>query len=275
MKTVLICHDGATLNQEGLTRWMGSFSDLVGVVVLRERPERKWRRIRREIRRVGLLRFPDVVAMRLYYKLVLSRRDQRWEQRELARLKERYPPLPDDLPVLHTHSPNTPEAEAFIRSVAPDLMVARCKTLIKESVFTIPELGTFVFHPGICPEYRNAHGAFWALANGELDKVGMTLLRIDKGVDTGPVYGFYSYPFDEVAESHIVIQYRVVFDNLDALRDRLLEVEAGTAAPIDTTGRESDTWGQPWLSRYLGWKRRARKRAQPAGARIAAHARQE
>ena len=50
-------------------------------------------------------------------------------------------------------------------------------------------------HPGICPEYRNAHGCFWALANRDLNKVGMTLLRIDKGVDTGPTFGYYTYPY--------------------------------------------------------------------------------
>ena len=27
---------------------------------------------------------------------------------------------------------------------------------------------------------------------------------------------------------------------------------------VDTSGRASNTWGQPWLSRYLRWKRAAR-----------------
>jgi hypothetical protein len=87
----------------------------------------------------------------------------------------------------------------------------------------------------------------------------MTLLRIDKGVDTGPVYGYFSYKFDEQRESHIVVMTRVVLDNLDAIRDTLLDVLAGRAQPIDTTGRRSAVWGQPWLSRYLRWKRDARK----------------
>ena len=71
-------------------------------------------------------------------------------------------------------------------------MVARCKRILKERIFAVPRPGTYVLHPGICPEYRNAHGAFWALARRDLDKVGLTLLRIDKGVDTGPVYGYFT-----------------------------------------------------------------------------------
>ena len=76
-------------------------------------------------------------------------------------------------------------------------------------------------HPGVCPEYRNAHGCFWALANGDAERVGMTLLKVDAGVDTGPVYGYYGCRYDESRDSHVVIQSRVVFDNLDTLRAKL------------------------------------------------------
>src|SRR5262245_4313760 len=110
-------------------------------------------------------------------------------------------------------------------------------------------------HPGICPEYRNAHGCFWARANGDHQNVGMTLLRIDKGVDTGPVYGYFRVD-SEPSESHVVTQHRVVLDHLHAIRDRLQEIEAGTAQRISTDGRKSPTWAQPWLSAYLRMRRR-------------------
>lgn len=259
MRSVLICHREDLLDRVGLAGWLASFSDLVGVVELSETGQRARRRVRREIKRVGAARFLDVLAFRLYYKLVLAKRDEEWRARKVAELSERYP-LPAGVPVLSTSSPNSPEAESFIRDARPDVMIARCKTLLKESVFTIPTRGTFVMHPGVCPEYRNAHGCFWALARGDRERVGMTLLRIDRGVDTGPVFGYYSYPFDEAAESHAVIQARVVFDNLDALRRKLLEIYAGAAEPLETAGRASGEWGQPWLSSHLRWKRRARRR---------------
>jgi len=150
------------------------------------------------------------------------------------------------------------------------VMIARCKTLLKDSVFSIPARGTFVMHPGICPEYRNAHGCFWALANGDLERVGMTLLRIDKGVDTGAVYGSYTCSFDAVSDSHIVIQHRVVFDNLDQLRNKFEEIYLGNAVPIDTSGRASAAWGQPWLTRYLSWKWKARRKRGRRESHIAA-----
>src|SRR5882672_6936136 len=69
IKTLLICHEGALLDQEGLKRWLASFSNRAGVIVLRENRGRRWRRIKREINRVGFMRFLDVLAFRLYYRL--------------------------------------------------------------------------------------------------------------------------------------------------------------------------------------------------------------
>lgn len=263
MKTLLICHDGAALDEIVLARWLNSFSNLVGIIVIQEPPQRLWRRIRREVKRIGLLRFIDVLAFRFYYRTFLAGKDLRWEQQEVYAKSLVYGDLLPSTAILKTPTPNSQEAEAFIRSLSPDLVLARCKVMLKERIFSIASKGTFVMHPGICPEYRNAHGCFWALANRDLKKVGMTLLRIDRGVDTGPAFGYYSYPFDEVNDSHIVIQGRVVLENLDALRGKFLEIFNGTAAPLNTAGRPSAAWGQPWLTKYFAWKSQAKKGHHP------------
>lgn len=261
MKTVLICHANEPVNAQLLPLWLASFSELAGIVVLEEKPGRMRERIRREWRRSGWWRFLDVLAFRLYYRLFHAKNDARWEHELITKQSRRFAPLAANIPRLHSDSPNSPEARAFIEKCQPDIMIARCKTLLKAEVFDIPATGTFVMHPGICPEYRNAHGCFWALAHDDLDNVGMTLLRVDSGVDTGPVYGYFRYDYDERTESHIVIQTRVVTDNLNAIAQRLQDIQEGNATPINTQGRPSGVWGQPWLSRYLGWKRRARRRA--------------
>jgi|SRR5580658_8112 hypothetical protein len=257
MKTLLICHEDAPLDRIAMPRWLGSFSTLTGVVVIREQGARKLQRVRRELARVGALRLLDVSAFRAYYRLRLAPRDRRWESQRLRELLARYPAV--SAPELVTTSPNSAQAEAFLAAAAPDLVLARCKVLLKERIFSIPTAGTFVMHPGICPEYRNAHGCFWALVRGDFARVGMTLLRVDRGVDTGSVYGYFTYAYDSARESHIVIQDRVVWDNLDAIADTLQSIAAGTAKPIDTSGRASAVWGHPWLTSYLRWKRRARR----------------
>jgi hypothetical protein len=259
MRTLLICHGGANLDREGLARWLGSFSTFTGAVVIREPRQRRRQRVAREIRRVGWWRFLDVLAFRAYYTATTARADRAWESRALMDLRRRFPLVPT-APELVIDSPNALAADRFIREQQPDLVVARCKTLLKEHIFSIPRLGTFVMHPGICPEYRNAHGCFWARAGGDDGNVGMTLLRIDRGVDTGPVFGYFRV-HAAPRESHIVTQHRTVLEHLDGIRDTLLAIDRGTAQPIATTGRKSAAWGQPWLTAHLKMRLRSRIRS--------------
>ena len=249
MRTLLICHDDARLDREGLARWLGSFSTFTGAVVIREPATRLRTRIRRELRRVGPLRMLDVLAFRAFHQITSARADRRWIDMEIQRMRCRYPTLPLT-PELITPSPNAPDAMRFVQDARPDIVIARCKTMLKESVFSIPRHGTFVMHPGICPDYRNAHGCFWAMAHGDHRNVGMTLLRIDKGVDTGPVFGHFRIAADP-SESHVVVENRSVLEHLDAVKHVLQNVAAGCAQPIDTADRPSATWGQPWLTAHF------------------------
>ena len=260
MRILLICHQAEMLNRGVVPRWLASFSTLAGIIALRETGRQKRRRIQREVKRVGLFGFLDVVLFRLYYRLFLARADRRWEEQKRAELFDRYPEIPVRTPVLECASPNSAPAKNFIAQAKPDLMIARCKVILKEEIFSIPTCGTFVMHPGICPEYRNAHGCFWALANRDLERVGMTLLRIDRGVDTGPIFAFYHCQLDEIEDSHIIIQHRTVFENLDDIQAQLTSIYRREAIPIDVTGRKSAAWGQPWMTRYLSWKRAAKRR---------------
>lgn len=257
MKTVLIYHENDEIDREIMARWLASFSDLVGVIVLREKTQRMKKRVRREIKRVGYGRFLDVLAFRLYYRFFLAAKDEAWRSETIDKFRKIYPEL-SDVPTLVTHSPNSAEAEGFLKEAAADIIVARCKTLLKKNIFTLAKTATVVFHPGVCPEYRNAHGCFWALAQEDYKKVGMTLLQIDEGVDTGPTFGYYSYDYNVLQESHIVIQTRVVTENLFKLQAKLEEIYAGNARPLDVTGRQSNVWGQPWLTKHFKIKRKAR-----------------
>jgi hypothetical protein len=227
---------------------------LVGIVVLDENGAQRRARVRRELKRVGWLRFIDVAAMRLYYRFRLAASDSRWLDDAVARMHTRYGHAPE-LPQLRVADANDPAVVEFLERLAPDIVLARCKQLLKRRVFRVPRRGSWVLHPGICPQYRNAHGCFWALAQRDLERVGVTLLRIDAGIDTGPIYGYFRYAYDEARESHIVIQYRTVYENLSPIAERLRAVAAGAARPIESGGEEGALWGQPWLSRYLRWKR--------------------
>jgi hypothetical protein len=257
-RVVLLCQHDEPIDRAGLAGWLAASFQLAGVVVIRDGRRKRWRALRAEHRRSGWLGLADVMAFRLLYRLAIGRRDAGWIDATVDRLRRQYPPPHAGVPHLTVSDPNGEDARRFLEQCAPDLVIARCRHLLARRIFTIPRHGTFVLHPGICPEYRNAHGCFWALARRDLTRVGMTLLRVDAGIDTGAVFLQAGYPFDERTESHRVIQYRVVLDNLDVIAHTLRGVVLGTAEPVSTAGRRSAVWGQPRLSAYLAWRRAAR-----------------
>jgi methionyl-tRNA formyltransferase len=259
MRTAVICSEDNVFNRRVLPGYLASMSDLVGIVAIEDKPTDTFRRLKHEWRR-SRWRIIDVLGFRLFYRLRLARSDAEWIRGRAARELARLEPI-ETVPVHRTSDPNSPETRAFLEETQADLCVAACKTLLRPEIFEIARHGTFVVHPGICPEYRNSHGCFWALARRDLERVGATLLKIDEGVDTGPVFAYYTSDIDEKNESHTVIQLRVVYDNLERIGADLRRVAAGTAEPIDTSGRSSFAWGQPRLTAYLRWKRAARSLA--------------
>ena len=260
MRSVLICQHDATLVREIMPRWLASFSDLTGILVIREPSGHRIAKLKRSLRQDGLWGTLDLLAYRLYHRVFHAAGDRQFEDGVRQTLGQEYPAVGYEVPILEVGSPNSPEAQAFIQSCRPDAMLACCKHILKPAIFEQAQLGTFVMHPGICPEYRNAHGCFWALVNGDMERVGMTLLKIDRGIDTGPVYGHFSASYDEVHESHLTIQRRMTYGNLNRVQRILEEYEAGVAEPISTAGRASAVWGQPTLSSYWKWKRAAKLR---------------
>ena len=89
---VLICHEQDRLDTEGLASWLASTLRLAGLIIIRDPRSRLWRAARREIRRVGWLRFLDVIAFRAVSRgCGLRARDAAWKDAEVARLQRRYP----------------------------------------------------------------------------------------------------------------------------------------------------------------------------------------
>ena len=74
-----------------------------------------------------------------------------------------------------------------LRAAAPDLLIsAGHRYLIAPTEIAVPRLGTVGLHPALLPRYRGSHPLWWALHNHE-SEAGITLYRLDAGIDTGPI----------------------------------------------------------------------------------------
>jgi methionyl-tRNA formyltransferase len=81
----------------------------------------------------------------------------------------------------------TPEVIERIKSFSPDLaVVVAYGSLLNHSTLRALEVGWFNLHYSLLPEFRGAAPVQHALISGK-NETGVTLFRIDEGMDTGPI----------------------------------------------------------------------------------------
>ncbi|HZH33313.1 MAG TPA: formyltransferase family protein, partial [Pyrinomonadaceae bacterium] len=76
-----------------------------------------------------------------------------------------------------------------------DLGVVYGTNIIRESVFSVPRLGSINLHQGLAPLYRGSAPVFWELFNDERE-VGVTVHRVATKVDTGDIILQETVPLD-------------------------------------------------------------------------------
>lgn len=74
----------------------------------------------------------------------------------------------------------------LIKSLNADLGILYGTNIIKETVFSIPRLGSINLHQGLAPIYRGGPTVFWELFNGE-KAIGITIHFVAAKVDTGDI----------------------------------------------------------------------------------------
>jgi methionyl-tRNA formyltransferase len=91
------------------------------------------------------------------------------------------------LPVLQ---PPRARDEAFIaelRAAKPDLIVVVAYGhILPPAILDLPRFGCLNVHTSLLPKYRGAAPIQWAIAEGE-SETGVTIMRMDAGMDTGPI----------------------------------------------------------------------------------------
>src|SRR5690606_31292352 len=97
-----------------------------------------------------------------------------------------FSPIPPHL-ISNGASINDPSTRAILRDVSPDVVVVNGTRIIAQSVLDAVDAPFLNTHAGITPAYRGVHGGYWALAEGQPELCGVTVHRVDRGIDTGDV----------------------------------------------------------------------------------------
>ncbi len=89
------------------------------------------------------------------------------------------------IPVYQPASLRTPEAQADLAELKPDLMiVAAYGLLLPKAVLETPRLGCINVHASLLPRWRGAAPIQRAILAGDRE-TGITIMQMDEGLDTG------------------------------------------------------------------------------------------
>jgi methionyl-tRNA formyltransferase len=114
---------------------------------------------------------------------------------------------------------NNLEFRAQLEEIHPAaIVVVAYGRMIPGWMLALPLLGNINLHASLLPKYRGAAPIQWAIASGETI-TGVTTIRLDAGLDTGPILGASEVAIDSE-------------DTAATLAPRL--AEAGSALTIET-----------------------------------------
>ncbi|HEX9043721.1 MAG TPA: methionyl-tRNA formyltransferase [Candidatus Limnocylindrales bacterium] len=98
------------------------------------------------------------------------------------------------VPLLQPASIRAPEAVEAIRALAPELgVLADYGRIVPPGILAIHPLGILNLHPSLLPRHRGAAPIAGTILAGD-DVAGVTIIRMDEGLDTGPIVAAVSWP---------------------------------------------------------------------------------
>ena len=154
--------------------------------VILEQPMRRGEFLRRRAKRLGWLK---VAGQVIFQGMVVPALEQssRTRIRELkAQLGLAGVPLPACV-ITHVPSANAPESIAALRALQPEVVVLSGTRILSQTVLSSVPAVFLNVHIGITPLYRGVHGGYWALVDGLPERCGVTVHRVDPGIDTGEI----------------------------------------------------------------------------------------
>jgi methionyl-tRNA formyltransferase len=142
-----------------------------------------------------------------------------------------------DIPVYQPRSLRSEEAADPIRAWEPEMIVvAAFGQILRPHVLELPPKGCLNVHASLLPRWRGASPIHYAILAGDKE-TGISLMQMDVGLDTGPVYVQEAVPIrpDETAASLHDRLAQLGADMIGRHLERILSGEL-TAVPQDDSG---------------------------------------
>lgn len=135
-----------------------------------------------------------------------------------------------DIPVFQPSQLKSAETYAALKAFDADLfVVAAYGRILPQAVLDIPRAGCVNIHASLLPKWRGASPIAHAIWHGDT-QVGVAIMRMEAGLDTGPVYGMRAVPLG-AGETLATLTTRLAHLGAEALLTLLPGIAGGTLVP--------------------------------------------
>lgn len=187
------------------------------------------------------------------------------------------------IPVYQPKSLTSEDAAAPLREWKPEMVVVTAfGQILRRHVLELPSTGCLNVHASLLPRWRGASPIQHAILAGD-EKSGITLMQMDQGMDTGPIFIQEAIPIaadetaatlhDQLAKLGADLLVRHLDDILSGhLKPSPQDDDLATYAPMIKKGAGIIDWHQPaaqidrhiramtpWPSAYTTWSGRMLK----------------
>jgi methionyl-tRNA formyltransferase len=134
------------------------------------------------------------------------------------------------IPCIQPEKVRSPEAMAQLAAWAPDLIVvAAFGQILRPNLLDLPRWGCVNVHASLLPRWRGAAPIQAAILHGDLE-TGITIMRMDPGMDTGPILSQRSLTISP-QDTAGTLSERLAVLGADLLLETLPGYLEGTVAP--------------------------------------------
>lgn len=162
-----------------------------------------------------------------------------------------------DIPVFQPVKVKAPEAVETLRSYEADIfVVAAFGQILSEEILQMPRYGCINIHASLLPKYRGAGPIQQVILDGEKE-TGITIMQMDKGLDTGDMLLQSVVPIDE-KETGDSLHDKLAAEGARLIVEALPKIEAGEVTPVKQDDTKSCYAGM--LKKSMGeidWKKDA------------------
>jgi len=182
LKVIVLTHGGAGPFLELLSQNRNDEIRAIFVETVIERTRTLTEKIRRSIRYDGYLatfaKFSRTFSRGNGVGVSAAVTDN---QNELARYAGQL-----NIPLIRVENYHSAQSLKLLAETGADLGVLYGTNIIRDTVFSIPRLGSINIHQGLAPFYRGGPTVFWELFNDERE-IGITVHFVAAKVDTGDI----------------------------------------------------------------------------------------